>query len=314
MEGGTGHRDQCEGDHAGHQEDEHRRQLEEAGENRTAPRLRLVAAGKNALDDVLVGTPVPETDDRRAGQHRHPRPFGIVIGSDEVDVGARRRDHGVPAGEQIAVAKGLQADEENGHRPEDQHRGLQNGGVHDHAQAAEHGVKAGGEGKAQRDGPEHVHLEAEERDRLDTKKRAHHDVAGVDGGGDLGQHQRGHRQKAEEIARAAAEAQFEELRHGEDLHAVVKRHEHPAQDQDKPALHFPMRHRHAGGKTGAGQADQVLRTDIRREDVGTDLKPVTVAPRQEVILAGLGRRPHRHKANDYHGTHERRRRSTNPVR
>src|ERR1035441_6871103 len=39
----------------------------------------------------------------------------------------------------------------------------------------------------------------------------------------------GHGDQAQDISRAAAEAQLEKFRHGEHLHAVVERHESPAQ-------------------------------------------------------------------------------------
>ena len=77
---------QRKGNHARHQEDEHRRQFEEAGEDGAAPRFLLVFAGEHALDDILIGTPIPETNDGRAGQNRQPGPVGIIDGSDEMNI------------------------------------------------------------------------------------------------------------------------------------------------------------------------------------------------------------------------------------
>jgi len=150
---------------------------------------------------------------------------------------------------------------------------------------AKNRVNAGGEGQPQCDGPEHVNLVSENIHRVHVEQGADDDIAGVDSGGDFGQHQAGHGQQAQDIARAAAEAQFQELRHGEDFHAVVERHKDPAQHQDEPAVHFPVSHRHAGEKAGAGQADQMFGADVGRKDRGTDLQPRGVAPSQEVILA-----------------------------
>ena len=125
-------------------------------------------------------------------------------------------------------------------------------------------------------------------DAVDAEQRADHDVARINRGRHLGQHQAGHGQQTEDVARAAAETKFEELRHREDLHAVIERHEDPAQDQDDPALHLPMRHGHAGGEARAGQPDEMLRADVGGEDRGADLQPAAVPAGQEVILAGLG--------------------------
>ena len=149
---------QRKGDHARHQEDEHRRQLEEAGEDGAAPGFLLVFAGEHALDDVLVGAPIPEADDGRAGQNRQPGPVGIVDGADEMDIVADGRERGMPAVNQTAVAQDAQPHVKDADGTKDQHRRLKHGGIHDHAHAAEDGVKAGGEGQSQGDGPEDVNL------------------------------------------------------------------------------------------------------------------------------------------------------------
>ena len=81
LEIGTGRLGERKGDHARHQEDEDRRELEETGQDRAAPGFLLVTTRQHALDDVLIRTPVPEADDGRTGQNRQPRPVGIVIGT-----------------------------------------------------------------------------------------------------------------------------------------------------------------------------------------------------------------------------------------
>ena len=56
---------QRHGDHARQQEDEHRRELEVAREQRAAARFLQVPRREHALHDVLIRAPVPQPDDRR---------------------------------------------------------------------------------------------------------------------------------------------------------------------------------------------------------------------------------------------------------
>ena len=83
------------------------------------------------------------------------------------------------------------------------------------------------------------------------------------------------------------EAPLEELRHREDLRPDVERHEHPAQHQQAPGVQLVVGHGHAARCARAGQADQVLRADVRREDRRADDEPAEVAAGQEVVVGGV---------------------------
>ncbi|MEZ5366729.1 MAG: hypothetical protein R2748_31410 [Bryobacterales bacterium] len=73
-----------EGDHAGHEEDEDRRELQVAAEDRSAARLALILARQHALDDVLVRTPVPEADDGRGEEDARPGEGGVFGRANQV--------------------------------------------------------------------------------------------------------------------------------------------------------------------------------------------------------------------------------------
>ena len=60
-------------DQAGDDEQVHREQLQECREDAALAGDGLVGSAQRALDDVLVGAPIPEADDGRAEEHAQPR-------------------------------------------------------------------------------------------------------------------------------------------------------------------------------------------------------------------------------------------------
>jgi hypothetical protein len=67
---------QGEGDDARDDEEEHGQELEEARGDRAPTGLALVGRAEDPLDDILVGAPVPQPDDRGAKEHADP---GVVV-------------------------------------------------------------------------------------------------------------------------------------------------------------------------------------------------------------------------------------------
>src|SRR2546430_3692110 len=78
-------------DHARNDEDEHREELQECREDRSAARLALVPRTQGTLHDVLVRGPVPQADDRGAEQHADPWVVAAEVPGD-----AARFLHGGP--------------------------------------------------------------------------------------------------------------------------------------------------------------------------------------------------------------------------
>ena len=146
-------------DQAGYDEDEHREQLQVRGENAAAARRALVLGAQGALHDVLVRTPVPQADDRRAQQHARPRVAAVEVPGDAAGFlhrGPRALhpggDDGLPQVEQVRVEhpaqlvpaaeprKPVRREETRSH---DEDERLQGVGVRDRPHPAEHRVEPG---------------------------------------------------------------------------------------------------------------------------------------------------------------------------
>src|ERR1035437_3962710 len=126
----------------------------------------------------------------------------------------------MPAVNEAAVAQDVKSHVKDTDGTKDEHRCLEHGGIHDHAHAAEDGVKAGGESQSQGNGPKDVNPSKKWNwNRVHVQQGADDDVTGVNRRGDFRQHQAGHSEETQDISRAAAEAELEEFRHGEHLHA-----------------------------------------------------------------------------------------------
>ena len=82
---------QRERDDAGNHEKEHRKNFQEAGKNRAGLGVAFVFRGKHALDDDLIGTPIPDAENRSAEENSGPRKIGIGDRLHHVEVARRHR-------------------------------------------------------------------------------------------------------------------------------------------------------------------------------------------------------------------------------
>ena len=123
------------------------------------------------------------------------------------------------------------------------------------------------------------------------QQHAEHDAAREDADRDLGDHVGDQRDQRQDPARRRREAPLEELRHRVDARPDVERHQHPAEHQQAPGVQLVVRERDAAGGAGAGQADEVLRADVGREDRRADHEPAEVAAGQEVVVGGVPSAP-----------------------
>ena len=260
----------CErvGDDARYDEDEERQQLEQPAEDRSPPSVVLVRRGQHALNDELVGAPVPDAEDRRAQKDSRPREVRI---RERLPDGHEARsgffDHRAPAAE---LAEPDPGDRD---RTADQHEHLQQVRVEDRPQPAQHRVDPRRDDDDEGAGPE-----------VDAHQRLEDDAPRRDGHGDLGQHVADDRDHREVPARRRRVPALEELGHREDAAPQVERDEDPAQhqqDQGREDLELP--HRHAARGAGAGESHQVLGPDVRGKERGADDEPADVAAREEVV-------------------------------
>ena len=105
------------------------------------------------------------------------------------------------------------------------------------------------------------------------EQRAEDHAAGEDADRDLRDDERDDRNDREDVAGTGAEAALEKLRHGEDLRAHVEGNEDPGENEQAPGVQFVVRQRDAAGRARSGEADDVLRADVRREDRCADDPP-----------------------------------------
>jgi len=280
---------QREGDHAGDDEDEHWQELEEGGADRPPASLSLIRSAEDTLDNVLVGTPVPQTHDRGAEEHAEPGVVVVEIPGHPPGLADRRpraldarRDHGLPEVEHLRAddlaefgpaAQGLEPEDRHQDRAEDQDDRLEGLRVGDGAEAAQDGVQAGEDDHEDRADPEAVEVQGPEVQVQLGQQGAEDHSAGEDADRDLGQDVRDQRDQGEHPAAGVAEPLLQELRHREHAGPHVERHEPPRQNQQAPGVQFVVRHRDAVRAAGTRQSDEVFRADVAGKNRRADDEP-----------------------------------------
>lgn len=244
------------GYHAGNEEHEDREQLEVAGSYGAAPcalhdRGVVLAAGlpEDTLDDMLVGAPIPETDDRRAEEHGES---GILVvhGIARVPMEHVRRPvsvmqavavghHVGPAFRDAPMAEGGKAQEEHEERADDEDRRLDGRHGHHALHPSEHGEDGCNHNETKRPVPERKAEQILEKYAARKGRHAH-----------LGEDIGDQRDDAQPRARTLRVTVFQKVGHRDDLaqlvaQKLIERHEKPAQDENHPALHLPMGHSNA---------------------------------------------------------------------
>ena len=215
-------------DQAGNDEQVNREQLQERGEDAALARDLFVRRAERALDDVLVGAPIPQADDRRADGHAQPGEIAVEIPRllDHVAGGIEflhRRPRGhLPAGTsgfqrlnmsepqmRLEFVPAAQLDEAvNGQqgRAGDQDDNL-NGVVVGHgAHAAEHGVKPGQHDDRDRSRSRSCRGGRAQVQPQLRQQGAEHHAAGEDADGDLGDDEGEQRGDGKHVARVGAES------------------------------------------------------------------------------------------------------------
>src|SRR4029077_2014694 len=131
---------QGESDDAGQDEHEDRQDFKEAGEDGAGFGVTFIARGEHALDDNLVGTPVPDAEDGRTEEDSRPGEVGVRGGLDHVEIAIGH--HGAQVRE---AADAEQTDDGEGDGTGDQDEGLDGVGVDDGRESAGDGVDTGGD-------------------------------------------------------------------------------------------------------------------------------------------------------------------------
>ena len=258
-------------DQPGQHQHEHGKDLEIAGENRSRPRMALVLRRQHALHDYLVGAPVPDAENRRAEEDAGPWEVGIAERLDHVKVAL---GHGRPQPGEAAGS--IQTDHRQDHRPRDENQRLDEIGIDDRGQPSGDRVHAGRDHENQR-----------RRQRVPSHHALEDDPCGIEVNGNL-REDVGENGDAGKVDRAgAAEPALQELGHREHVRPQVERHEHPSEQQhDQTREPLEVAHRKTRRGAGPGQADEMLRRDVRHEQRRADCEPADVAAREEIVGGG----------------------------
>ena len=264
---------------------ERRPELEEGAEDRAQAPLVEALRRERALHEDLVHRPVEAAQDEDADEHAGPGHVGV----------GGRADHREHVGRQLRLqprpaTDGLEAQDREHGGGDEQHRGLKRVGVDDRPQAALHRVEA----RHQAHAPDHPEARPAEDVGEDDRRGPQRDR-------DLGQHGQHDHEPGEQQPHAGREAALQELGHGVDAVADVEGQEEDDERHDAVDGHpLEAADRHADREAAAGEADEVLGRDVRREHRGADEGPAQLPARQEVAL-GPGLPPHDHEADEEHG-------------
>ncbi len=292
----------CKSNHAGYEKQKYRQQLQVGAENGSAARFLLVLSRKHTLYDELVGTPIPKPDNGRPHQRSQPRKLRILVAAHQVGhhiavfvhrSGTADAHHLVPA------AQLFQSQHQNHHRPQQQNRRLGHRSVQHRTHPSEDGIECRQHHQSYRGNPEEI----DSPQLLDTEDLLEYQPTGIHCHRYFGQHVTDQRNHRKNRPRLRIVALLQKLRHGIHHTPAVKRHKHPSQQQNEPSLNFPVGHRHTARSARSGQADQVLRTDVRRKYRCPDGNPCRIATSQKVIgsiFLPLLHYPHDYPDQDSH--------------
>ena len=242
---------QCKGNHTRDKEKENRQQLQISPEDRSPTRFLLVFTRKDTLDDVLIGTPIPKTNDGRANQGAKPRILRVAVVANEVChriaivVDHRRAantHHLVP------TAKLLESQNQNNQGAEQEDRRLKYRSIEHRLHSPEYRIKSRDDNQANGRNPEEINSPQ----FLNAKNLLEDQAAGVNRNSHLCQHVAYQRYKGKNRARLGIIAPFQEFRHRINHAPRVERDENPAKDKNHPALNLPMSHGHAARSAGPG--------------------------------------------------------------
>lgn len=245
---------------------------------------------QHPLHDVLVGAPIPETDDGGTDEHHEAGilmihriaflPVEHMGGAIAVVQLAAVGHHVRPSLRDAAVAQGGQAEEQHEERADDQDRRLNGRHGHHALHATEDGEHCRDKDQAQGTVPEG-----------NAQQILKEDTTGESRDADLGQHISHQRDDAQPRTSGLGVAELQKLRHRDDaaqliVEQLIERHEEPAEDEDHPALHLPMGHAHTVLCSGTGQTNEVLRADVGGKDSSTDHPPGLTLTKEVVLTVG----------------------------
>ncbi len=258
----------CAGE-SGQHENEDGQDFQEPGKDGCAPRGFEAVGRECTLNDHLVRAPVPDAEYRCAEDDAGPWKIGI----------AQPFPYREERGGQFLHQAGETADFRLGER----HKG-QDGAAADEdetldeiridhgAQPAEGSVYARSD---EQDDRSDVHVPAEDRPQ--------HERPCINRHADLGEDVGNEGDGGKIVAAAAVVAAFEELGHREDAGAEIEGNEEPAEYQeDETREPLELAHGESARGAAAGEADEMLSGNIRREETRADGHPADASAAKKI--------------------------------
>ena len=289
---------QCITDQARDDEDQDGPDFKEAPPQGAAPGVFQVLCRERSLDDVLVGAPIPDSDNGRCDQYAEPGEIRVCVRSPEGEV------LGVLAAYRLQLAPAAQlieADYGNKKGTDQQNNGLDSISIDYCTETAEDGVDSSERDRQQGANPEGV--EEDGVGNLPAKLGQEYiedDAARIDCDRDFGEDISHERDDGQYPSRGGVESSFEEFWHCEDLRTVVEGDEYPGEEHYTPCVELPMGHRHSARSALAGQSYDVLRADIRGKNRSSDNEPWHVSACEEIISRRLLPLPHYPEGNSHY--------------
>ena len=210
--------------------------------------MAFIACRKNTLHNDLVGAPIPDPEDRCSKEDAGPRKARIGSRLDHVEIAGGH--HGA---EMFEPSDAMQTNHRKRDRTGDQDEGLNGIGINDGSKTSCDRVNAGRDHEDDRG----LH----QRPAGDALQ---HHASRVQLHGNLREDVSNDRNGREVYGALPVEPALQKFRHGEHIRTQIKGYEHPSQDQEHDAGQpFKMTDRESGRGARAGQANEVLRRDIR---------------------------------------------------
>ena len=262
---------QGERDHAGNYKQEDGKNFQESGKDCTGLGVAFVLCREHALDDDLVGAPIPDADDRRAKENSSPRKIGIGDGLHHVEVAGRDG-----SAEGAEASNFVETDESERDCAGEKNQCLDEIGVDDGSEAAGDRVNARRDDEDDCGGP-----------LIPADDALEDDGRGIQMDGNFREDVRDDRDAREIRCAIAIEATLEKFGHGEDVGTQIEGNEDPAEEQKNAgSLPLEISAGESGCRARTGEADEMLRGNIGDEKRRADREPADVAPCEEVIFGG----------------------------
>ncbi len=232
--------------------------------------MSLIPCGEHALNDDLVGAPVPDAKNRSAEKNARPGIVGIADRFDHVEIAGGNR--GAKTGK---AADFLESDKSQSTSTGQENDRLHEVCVNDRGETSGNRIDTGGDDKNNCCRP-----------RILPAHDAIHDKSCcIEVHGNLREDIRNDGNTREIRGAVAVKTALQKFRHGENIRPKIEGNEYPSKEKkNENGEPFIVTGCEAGGGAGTGEADEMLRGNVRNEQRSADGEPADVAAREEIAF------------------------------